>query len=53
MNNVTTTLRISEDLKKELDRLALEQNRSLNNLITTIILKSLDELKKEKSKNNK
>ena len=50
MNSVTTTLRLSEDLKKKLDRLALEQNRSLNNLITTIILQYLDELKKEKSK---
>ena len=53
MNSVTTTLRISEDLKKELDRLALEQNRSLNNLITTIILQYLDELKKKNLKNNK
>ena len=50
MNSVTTTLRLKKKIKKELDRLALEQNRSLNNLITTIILQYLDELKKEKSK---
>lgn len=50
MNSVTTTLILSEDLKKELDKLALEQNRSLNNLITTIILQYLDQLKKEDKK---
>ncbi len=50
MNSVTTTLRLSEDLKKELDKLALEQNRSLNNLITTIILQYLEQLKKEDKK---
>ncbi len=50
MNSVTTTLRLSEDLKKELDKLALEQNRSLNNLITTILLQYLDQLKKEDKK---
>ena len=50
MNSVTTTLRLSEDLKKEVDKLALEQNRSLNNLITTIILQYLEQLKKEDKK---
>lgn len=50
MNSVTTTLRLNEDLKKELDKLALEQNRSLNNLITTILLQYLDQLKKEDKK---
>ena len=50
MNSVTTTLRLSEDLKKELDKSALEQNRSLNNLITTILLQYLDQLKKEDKK---
>ena len=50
MNSVTTTLRLSEDLKKELDKLALEQNRSLNNLITTIILQYLEQLNKEDKK---
>ena len=50
MNSVTTTLRLSEDLKKELDKLALEQNRSLNNLIMTIILQYLEQLKKEDKK---
>ena len=40
-------LRIDEEVKKELDKLALEENRSLNNLAVTILLKYLDEKKKE------
>lgn len=30
-------LTIEKDLKKDLEQIALEQNRSLNNLITTIL----------------
>ena len=47
MNNVILTIRISEEIKKELDRLALEENRSLNNFINTIFLKYFE---KNKSK---
>lgn len=43
MNTETTTLRIDKELKKELDRIALEQNRSLNNLINTILMKYVEE----------
>ena len=44
-NNVIITLRTNEEIKKELDRLALEENRSLNNFIITIIMKYLEERK--------
>lgn len=45
-NNVIITLRTNEEIKKELDRLALEENRSLNNFIITILMKYLEERKK-------
>lgn len=48
MNNVIITLRTNEEMKKELDMIALEENRSLNNLIVTILLRFLEERKKEK-----
>jgi len=50
LNNVIITLRTNEEIKKELDMLALEENRSLNNLIVTILIKYLDETKKNKEK---
>ena len=53
MNNVIITLRTNEEIKKELDKLALEENRSLNNLIITILMKYLDEKKKKDGKNGK
>ena len=46
MNNVIITLRTNEEIKKELDKIALEENRSLNNLIITILMKYLEEHKK-------
>lgn len=45
-NNVIITIRTNEEIKKELDRLALEENRSLNNFINTILIKYLEEKKK-------
>ena len=42
-DNVRTTLTNPKDLKKQLEELAKEQNRSLNNLILTLIKKSLNE----------
>lgn len=45
MNTVTTTLRLNEEVKKQLDMIALEENRSLNNLIVTILLRYLEERK--------
>lgn len=50
MNNVIITLRTSEEIKKKLDMLALEENRSLNNYIMTILIKNIEE--KEKNKKN-
>lgn len=37
MDNVTITFRTTEDIKKELDGIALDQNRTLSNLIETIV----------------
>ena len=48
MENTTITFRTKEDIKKELDNIALEQNRTLSNLIETIVLKYLEEIKKKK-----
>ena len=50
MSSVIITLRVSEELKKELDKMALEENRSLNNFISTILIKYVDEKKKEENK---
>ena len=47
-NNVIITIRTNEEIKKELDRLALEENRSLNNFINTILMKYLEEKKNKK-----
>lgn len=47
MNNVIITLRTSEEIKKQLDMLALKDNRSLNNYIVNILIKHLEEHKKE------
>lgn len=46
-NNVIITIRTNEEIKKELDRLALEENRSLNNYINTILIKHLEQEKKD------
>jgi len=46
MNTVIITLRTSEDGKQKLDNLALEDNRRLNNLINTILLKYLESKEK-------
>lgn len=47
MENATITFRTKEDIKKELDMIAQEENRTLSNLIETIILKYLEEKKSE------
>lgn len=46
MNNVIITLRTNEEIKKKLDMLALQENRSLNNYIMTILIKHLEEHEK-------
>ena len=50
MNNVIITLRTNEELKKQLDMLALQENRSLNNIINTILIKYVEEEKSKKEK---
>lgn len=47
MNTTTTTLRLDKEIKSQLDMHALKQNRSLNNLITTILIQWLEQQKKE------
>ena len=47
MESVTITFRTTEDTKKILDNIALEENRTLSNLIETILLKWLEENKKD------
>ena len=48
MNKDVIFVRIDEELKKELDMIALEENRSLNNLIVTILMRYLENKRKEK-----
>ena len=47
METTTITFRTTEDIKKELDNLALEENRTLSNMIETILIKYLEQIKKE------
>lgn len=46
MESVTITFRTTEDIKIELDNIAQEENRTLSNLIETILIKYLEEQKK-------
>lgn len=41
-------VRIEKELKAKLDMLALEENRSLNNYIVTILMEHLKQKEKEK-----
>lgn len=50
MEPTTITFRTTEDVKKILDNMALEENRTLSNMIETIILKYLDSIKKNTQK---
>lgn len=45
METATITFRTIQDVKIELDNIAQEENRTLSNLIETIILKYLEEQK--------
>ena len=49
METTTITFRTTEDTKKKLDSIALEENRTLSNMIETIVLQWL----KEKEQNKK
>ena len=48
MNKEIIYVRIDEDLKKELDMIALEEQRSLNNLVVWILNKFLIQRKEKK-----
>ncbi len=41
METTTITFRTTEDVKQKLDNLALEENRTLSNMIETIVLNYL------------
>ena len=45
MNKDIIYVRIDEEIKKELDMIALEENRSLNNLVVYILIKYLEQRK--------
>ena len=47
MDTTTITFGTTEDIKKILDNMALEQNRTLSNMIETIILQYLAEQEKK------
>ncbi len=47
MNKDIIYVRIDEDLKRALDMIALEEQRSLNNLVVYILSKYLEEYEKE------
>lgn len=40
-NNVIITVRTSEEIKEELKKRAMKENRSLNNYIITILIEAL------------
>lgn len=46
MESETVTFRTTEEIKKKLDNIALEENRTLSNMIETIIIKWLEEYEK-------
>lgn len=52
MDSVTITFRTTEDIKKKLDNIALDQNRTLSNMIETIIIKWLEEYEKKAQDKN-
>lgn len=47
MNKEVIYVRIDEDLKKTLDMLALEEQRSLNNLVVRILSRYVEQKKKD------
>lgn len=48
MNKDVIYVRIDEDLKKALDMIALDEQRSLNNLVVRVLTKFVEEKKEEK-----
>lgn len=48
MNKEVIYVRIDEELKKKLDMIALEEDRSLNNMVVLILKRFIEEREKEK-----
>ena len=53
MNTSIITLRVNEELKIKLDNIAIEENRSLNNLINTILIEYIKNKEEENNTNKK
>lgn len=51
MSKITTTVRINENIKRDIEKLAKEQNRSFSNFVETILTWYLKE-KGEQSRGN-
>ena len=47
MNKEVIFVRIDEDLKKKIDNIALEEQRSLNNLVVWVLTKFIAKYEKE------
>lgn len=52
MNKDIIYVRIDEDLKKKLDMIALEEQRSLNNLVVWVLTKFIEEEKNKEMQRN-
>lgn len=50
MNKEVIFVRIDEDLKKKLDNIALDEQRSLNNLVVWVLTKFIDVYDEEHEK---
>lgn len=46
MNELQVNVRMTKELKEKLERLAEKENRSLNNLINTLLIEATKEKKK-------
>lgn len=46
MNEIQVNVRMSKELKDKLERLAEKENRSLNNMINTLLIEATKERKK-------
>lgn len=51
METTTITFRTTEEIKKELDMIAQDQNRTLSNLIETIVLRYLEKYNNNETEN--
>ena len=52
LNKDVIYIRVDEELKKKLDMVALEEQRSLNNLVVLILTKYIEEREQKKNTKN-